>query len=158
MGKMADGLASGRYSVPVESEDGEVHGQDGIAPSMFKQLIGKDHAEFSTMRQQDAGEFFQHLLKTVEMKERSNQTDPTSLFKFEMQQKLQCQSCAGVRLSSVAQSLVDVPVPLHKKDGQDGEGTEYNEVSLAECLDLLTAPDVVEFNCPRCHAKSAAVK
>lgn len=52
MGKIADGLVSGRYSLPVESADGEITGQDGIAPSTFKQLIGKDHPEFSTMRQQ----------------------------------------------------------------------------------------------------------
>jgi ubiquitin carboxyl-terminal hydrolase 5/13 len=53
MYKLADGLWSGRYSLPVLSHDkNEFHGQEGIAPSMFKALIGKDHPEFSTMRQQ----------------------------------------------------------------------------------------------------------
>ncbi|KAI9021093.1 hypothetical protein DFJ74DRAFT_607161 [Hyaloraphidium curvatum] len=157
MGKIADGLASGRYSFPTESSDGEIHGQDGIAPSMFKELIGKDHAEFSTMRQQDAGEFLQHLLKIVEMKERPNNVDPTRVFKFQMQQKLQCQNCAGARVSKTSQTLVDVPVPLRKKK-EDGAGEEFEEVLLSECLDLMTAPEVVEFKCPRCQATTTAAK
>lgn len=158
MGKIADGLCSGRYSVPVESEDGDVHGQDGIAPSMFKQLIGKDHAEFSTMRQQDAGEFLQYLLKTVEMKERPNGVDPTSLFKFRLQQKLKCQSCGGVRISTVDQSLVNVPVPQRKREAEVDAEPGYAEVAFEECMDLMTAPDYVEFHCPRCQKTEIGAK
>lgn len=66
MGKLASGLLSGRYSVSVLDDEGISRGQEGINPSMFKQLIGKDHPEFSTMRQQDAGEFLQHVLNVVE--------------------------------------------------------------------------------------------
>lgn len=35
---------------------------------MFKALIGKGHPEFSTNRQQDAQEFFLHLINMVEVK------------------------------------------------------------------------------------------
>lgn len=52
LSKVADGLLSGRYATPVIADNGDVQGQDGIAPGMFKALIGKDHPEFSTMRQQ----------------------------------------------------------------------------------------------------------
>lgn len=52
MGKLAEGLLSGRYSIQKTDSEGNVRGQDGIMPAMFKQLIGKDHPEFSTMRQQ----------------------------------------------------------------------------------------------------------
>lgn len=34
---------------------------------MFKALIGKGHPEFSTNRQQDAQEFFLHLINMVEV-------------------------------------------------------------------------------------------
>src|SRR4051794_39456939 len=62
LSKIADGLLSGRYSAPVESDPREVgsdglvkkKSQEGIPPAMFKALIGKGHQEFSTMRQQDA--------------------------------------------------------------------------------------------------------
>lgn len=35
---------------------------------MFKALVGKGHPEFSTNRQQDAQEFFLHLINMVEVR------------------------------------------------------------------------------------------
>ena len=70
--KIADGLLSGRYSVPrahpeegmiVPPKEGDVVFQEGLKPAGFKALIGKGHEEFSTMRQQDSEEFLGHLLK-----------------------------------------------------------------------------------------------
>ena len=43
--------------------------QDGIAPQMFKSVIGHGHPEFSTSRQQDAEEFFMHLVSTIDRAE-----------------------------------------------------------------------------------------
>lgn len=40
---------------------------EGIRPFMFKSLVGKGHPEFSTKRQQDAEEFFSHLMTLVEV-------------------------------------------------------------------------------------------
>jgi hypothetical protein len=34
-----------------------------VAPRRFKNLAGRGHAEFSSARQQDAAEYFQHLLE-----------------------------------------------------------------------------------------------
>ena len=39
----------------------------GIRPQMFKTLIGKGHPEFSTKRQQDAQEFFLHIINILEV-------------------------------------------------------------------------------------------
>jgi ubiquitin carboxyl-terminal hydrolase 5/13 len=76
--KVADGLLSGRYSHPANVSSprtalGDVlpHPsptpvfQLGIKPTMFKALIGKGHEEFATMKQQDAEEFFTHLLTAL---------------------------------------------------------------------------------------------
>ena len=38
----------------------------GIAPHMFKSLVGKGHAEFSTNHQQDAQEFLLYLLDMID--------------------------------------------------------------------------------------------
>ena len=38
---------------------------------MFKALIGKDHPEFSTKRQQDAQEFLLHIINTIEVHARA---------------------------------------------------------------------------------------
>jgi len=71
MCKIIDGLVSGRYSVPrthasassITTQKPEF--QEGIRPVMFKNVIGKGHAEFSTMRQQDSEEFLTHLVQTL---------------------------------------------------------------------------------------------
>lgn len=52
--------------------------QNGIAPRMFKSLIGKGHPEFSTNRQQDAQEFFLHFINMVEVM--SNHGENPALF------------------------------------------------------------------------------
>lgn len=103
MRKIADGLLSGRWAVPdpnasqvhlgalptvlgesmdvdkVEKEEGkaveEVAFQAGIKPAGFKSLIGKGHAEFSTMKQQDSEEFFGHLLQVLRRDAHANKRD-----------------------------------------------------------------------------------
>lgn len=63
--KLGTGLLSGKYSQPppAESKDSE---QEGISPVMFKNLIGRN-SDFATKRQQDAQEFFLHLINTLEV-------------------------------------------------------------------------------------------
>ena len=60
--------------------------QDGIKPHMFKTLIGKDHPEFKTPHQQDAQEYFQHLLTKITRAEKAlNSSDPGEMFGFELE-------------------------------------------------------------------------
>ena len=89
MRKVADGLLSGRYSRPAHSSPAMFDNalqhpsptpvfQRGVKPTGFKALIGKGHEEFSTMKQQDAEEFFTHLITVLrrdgqKYKERSEQ-------------------------------------------------------------------------------------
>ncbi|KAJ2687341.1 ubiquitin C-terminal hydrolase Ubp14, partial [Coemansia spiralis] len=62
--KLANGLWSGRYAVlGRDPATGEASHQAGLSPAHFKAAIAADHAEFATMRQQDAFEFLQHLTK-----------------------------------------------------------------------------------------------
>ena len=81
MRKVADGLVSGRYShpanvplstlavqpptAPADAQQPTPVFQLGIKPTGFKTLIGKGHAEFATMRQQDSEEFFTHLITVL---------------------------------------------------------------------------------------------
>lgn len=53
--------------------------QIGIAPQMFKALVGRGHPEFSTNRQQDAQEFLLHFINMVEVK-RKKKISNTALF------------------------------------------------------------------------------
>ena len=55
---------------------------------MFKALVGRGHAEFSSARQQDAPEFFLHLLAAIERAERADSGSDShsllSLFRYQV--------------------------------------------------------------------------
>ncbi|GAO15615.1 hypothetical protein UVI_02050470 [Ustilaginoidea virens] len=162
--KMADGLWSGRYSKPdVDlSTDSDVRHQKGLAPAMLKHLIGRGHNEFSTMRQQDAFELLQHLFKLITRSlHPGDLKDPTSQFRFVLEQKLQCLSCNKVKYSFSEQDNLFIDVPLEKlpaEDGSETPGVGYRPVSLKECLDIITAPEKVELTCSSCGGKDGFSK
>lgn len=119
--KLADGLLSGRYSLPdpdVRVENPKTSYQKGLAPSMFKHLVGRGHAEFSTMKQQDSFEFLQHIFKLITRSQphgaRAVADDPTKAFEFVMEQRLQCLNCKKVRYSTNVQDNISIPVPMEK--------------------------------------------
>ncbi|CAO0790253.1 unnamed protein product [Mucor circinelloides] len=151
--KLADGLLSGRYSQPITNADG-VQSQDGIAPGMFKALVGKNHQEFSTMRQQDAFEFFQYLCKTIQQKEHATKNDPTKAFDFMTEQRLQCGQCKKVRYQKDQTSCISVEVPARHKENAENE---YEPVDFTECLDAFVREEIVEgYQCPSCNEKTTA--
>ncbi|GJN88584.1 hypothetical protein Rhopal_001550-T1 [Rhodotorula paludigena] len=189
MSKIADGLLSGRYAVPhvpdatdalagsdveaIEDDKPRVHFQEGIKPSMFKSLVGKDHAEFSTMRQQDAGEFVVHLLEYIRRAARQAGTDePTGIFGFALEERLECTECRGVRYKTQDQELLPIPVPVKQRETMDVEDAaarttieqdkerkvEYEPVELTGCLENFTNPTEIEYSCPACEKKVTAVK
>lgn len=164
--KVGDGILSGRYSKPdsdvIASEHSpEIPHQKGLSPSMLKHLIGRGHAEFSTMRQQDAFEFLQHLIKLITRSQHpAPLTDPTQPFRFLLEQRLQCLSCKKVRYTSNEQDNIFIDVPLEKLppvEGQEGEPL-YKPVTLKQCLDNLTAVEVVELTCAACGSKDGFTK
>jgi ubiquitin carboxyl-terminal hydrolase 5/13 len=166
--KLADGIWSGRYSkpdpdAPREEIDQPSH-QRGLAPAMLKHLIGRGHAEFSTMRQQDAFEFLQHLFKIVTRSSHpSPEQDPTRPFRFVMEQRLQCLGCKGVRYTTTEQDNVFLDVPLKKVvpgagETDDKTGDTYEVVTLKECLDNLTATEQVDLTCSACGSKGGYTK
>jgi len=165
--KVADGLLSGRYSKPdsdvVASEySAEIPHQKGLAPAMFKHLVGRGHEEFSTMRQQDSFEFLLHLLKLISRSQSTastqyeNVTDPVSSFRFVMEQKLQCMNCKKVRYRTDEMENLSVAVPIKRvsPSGNTDNGKEqFEPVTLQQCLAEYTAPEEVELTCPSCSTK-----
>jgi ubiquitin carboxyl-terminal hydrolase 5/13 len=175
--KVADGLISGRYSKPdsdvfVSESSPEVPHQRGIAPAMLKHLIGRGHAEFSTMRQQDAFELLLHLLKLISRSQHvTPHKDPLDAFRFAMEQRLQCIGCKRVRYRTDEQENISIPVPIRRipKDAQmevtdntgkdkAAEKEEFESVSLKECLDIFTAEEMVELTCSACGSKDGFLK
>ncbi|KAL1846987.1 hypothetical protein VTK73DRAFT_167 [Phialemonium thermophilum] len=167
--KLADGLLSGRYSKPdsdvVASEDAaEVPHQKGLAPAMFKHLVGRGHAEFSTMRQQDAFEFLQYLVERIGSSTHPEGAggggggDPTAPFRFAMEQRLQCLSCRKVRYSTTEQDSIFIDVPLEKLPAEGDEEPKYKPVTLQSCLDALTGEEVVDLTCGACQSRDGYTK
>ncbi|KAI8921585.1 hypothetical protein BC831DRAFT_476413 [Entophlyctis helioformis] len=151
MAKLAEGLLSGRYSHPTPADPADAEdaprGQEGIAPAMFKSLIGKGHQEFSTMRQQDAQEFLQHLMQMVEQKERAGGNDPSKAFAYTMEQRLQCLECEKVKYTSVASGGINLHVPATVLGEKDGKKV-YQPVALDSCLETHFGQDIRTFACP----------
>ncbi len=168
--KLADGLLSGRYSqsgtdVQAVPDSAEVPHQSGLSPAMFKHLIGRGHEEFSTMRQQDSFEFLLHLFKNISISNTSDPNrDPVQSFRFVLEQRLQCLSCRKVRYRSDEQDNISIPVPVRRKPVANGEvtdraeGSDFEPVSLKECLDIYTSPSRVELTCPSCGSKDGFTK
>jgi ubiquitin carboxyl-terminal hydrolase 5/13 len=162
--KVGDGLLSGRYSKPdsdviVSEHTPEAPHQKGLQPSMFKHLIGRGHAEFSTMNQQDAFELLQHLIKLISRSNhQSSSGDPTQAMRFLMEQRLQCLGCKRVRYSSVEQDSIFIDVPLEKLPAEEGQPPKYRPVEFKECLDRFTAPEIVELTCSACGSKEGFQK
>ncbi|EIW65364.1 ubiquitinyl hydrolase [Trametes versicolor FP-101664 SS1] len=178
MHKLADGLLSGRYSHPRPHGSGSASApketnplahdsptpvfQEGVRPTGFKALVGKGHEEFATMRQQDAEEFFTHLVTVLRRHAKKvgldEKKEPTEVFAFGMEQRLECGDCKRVRYRVDATDTVSVPVPAKEK-GKDADGkTLYEDVQLKECLDIVTGTEALEYQCPGCQKKVIATK
>ncbi|KAJ2805588.1 ubiquitin C-terminal hydrolase Ubp14, partial [Coemansia helicoidea] len=163
--KLAAGLWSGRYAVlGRDPATGAAAHQAGISPAHFKAAIAADHAEFATMRQQDAFEFLQHLTKQVDVAERAvagGAQSPTSVFAFTTEERLQCQACHGVRYRQQPATSLSLPVPKRPAAAPGGaeEPPQYAPVPLAECLALMTGEETVDgYHCPACARPTTATK
>jgi ubiquitin carboxyl-terminal hydrolase 5/13 len=109
MAKLGYGLLSGKYSEMPQND--ETKEQKGIKPTMFKNLIGKGHHEFSTKRQQDVQEFFLHLINTIERNNRTNASPPaTDCFKFQVEDRIQCVQSNKVKYNTRTEYLLSLPV------------------------------------------------
>lgn len=149
MAKLGVGLLSDRYTkpVPMYQRDPEKEGKlilankrhddeyGSIRPFMFKNVIGKGHIEFSSGRQQDASEFFQHFLDRMIRAERAGRqrvlddesadkfTPLAALFGFETEDRLQDSQTNKVKYMSRTDNLlslsIDVNDAVNKKQYED---------------------------------------
>ena len=161
MAKLAYGLLSGDYSKPPKNSSEEtINDQVGIKPTMFKNLLGKGHSEFSTKRQQDAHEFFYYLINLIER----NHTDyeipnPTDCFKFLIEEKIQCIQTQKVTDNTRVEYILPLQVPLDKainlKEVEEYEARKKaspnekltpvpSRILLSSCFDCFTEPEIID--------------
>jgi ubiquitin carboxyl-terminal hydrolase 5/13 len=144
--------------------------QEGVRPTGFKALVGKGHAEFATMKQQDAEEFFSFLLEalrrdahrlgqaTVTKGQAEAALKATDVFKFGMESRLECSGCRGVRYRTEGADVLSIAVPAREKSKDADEKTIWHEVELEECLQALFGAEELEYRCPKCERDVGARK
>lgn len=114
--------------------------QVGIAPRMFKALVGRGHPEFSTNRQQDAQEFLLHFINMVEVmmglfhpslflpyflmvrlvsaflfviqRNCRSGMNPSEAFRFLVEEKIVCQQSQKAKYTQRVDYIVQLPVPM----------------------------------------------
>uniref|UniRef100_A0A8C1Z3F4 Ubiquitin carboxyl-terminal hydrolase n=1 Tax=Cyprinus carpio TaxID=7962 RepID=A0A8C1Z3F4_CYPCA len=166
--KLGYGLLSGEYS---KSGD-----QVGIAPRMFKALVGRGHPEFSTNRQQDAQEFLLHFINMVERNCRSGM-NPSEAFRFLVEEKIVCQQSQKAKYTQRVDYMVQLPVPMdqatnmeelqeaeRRREEAESSGAPPSaapraQIPFAVCLAALSEPETLtDFWSSAVQAKTTATK
>ncbi|XP_054839302.1 ubiquitin carboxyl-terminal hydrolase 13 isoform X2 [Eublepharis macularius] len=184
MAKLGHGLLSGQYSKPpvkselIEQVMKEEHKpqHNGISPRMFKAFVSKGHPEFSSSRQQDAQEFFLHLINLIE-RNRIGSENPSDVFRFLVEERTQCCQSRKVRYTERVDYLMQLPVAMEAATNKD-ELIAYElkrreaetarrpppefvraRIPFSACLQAFSEPENVEdFWSSALQAKSAGVK
>ncbi|XP_014100223.3 ubiquitin carboxyl-terminal hydrolase 5 [Bactrocera oleae] len=159
MAKLGNGLWSGKYSsISENSLDSE---STGISPAMFKNVVGKNHPDFSTKQQQDAFDFYLHLINTIERNSR-HETNPVEGFTISLEDRVECMSSKKVKYTQRDDYCLPLQIPLEKAtnldevkeylerkaaDGANNSGDKNivrHKVPLHACLERFFATEVLE--------------
>lgn len=146
MSKLGTGLWSGKYSSISENTlDSE---STGISPNMFKNVVGKNHPDFSTKQQQDAFDFYLHMVTLFERNSR-NQMNPMDVLSLNLEERVECMSSKKVKYSRRDEYCLPLQIPLDKATNLD-EVKEYLErKAAAEAVgNKLTDKDTVRHKVP----------
>ena len=112
--KVMGALTSDAYTRPEGADPDDP--QYRIKPHMFKNTIGKNHAEFCTQQQQDAAQFLQYLLEQIERAEHKQKLTPlSSLFQFKTVDRMVCQADNKIKYKNGApETLWSLRLPMEK--------------------------------------------
>ena len=136
---------------------------------MLQHLVGKGHSEFSTRRQQDAVEYFQHVVETITRNERSchdrweaNVDAPLSdLFQFEFQDRIECSSSHKVKYVDRGDLLLQLQIPIEaiKTSPSSKRQKIIPQVKFEDCLTRTLGVEVIDgFYSSAIQAKTQALK
>ena len=139
LAKLAVGLLTSRHEK-----------DQAVSPKMLKVLLGSGHPEFSTNRQQDALEYFQHLLQKFERNEKVLSHELANLlqgfhneFQFEFETRLQCNASKQVRYQRNLDNVLSLAIPLDAATNLAEVQAYQNTVSaLTDPRDKASIPSV----------------
>uniref|UniRef100_A0A3P8YUJ6 Ubiquitin carboxyl-terminal hydrolase n=1 Tax=Esox lucius TaxID=8010 RepID=A0A3P8YUJ6_ESOLU len=150
--------------------------QVGIAPRMFKALVGRGHPEFSTNRQQDAQEFLLHFINMVERNCRSG-ANPSEAFRFLVEERIVCQQSQKAKYTQRVDYILQLPVPMdqatnteelheaeRRREEADSSGAPppspvRAKIPFTACMAALSEPETLtDFWSSAVQAKTTATK
>ena len=85
-------------------------------------------------------------------------SDPTTVFSYAMEQRLQCTDCKKVRYRVDNTDVVSVTVPAREKGKNEDGKPIYQDIQLTDCLDSLLGMEALEYSCPSCSKNVQALK
>ncbi|XP_044766988.1 ubiquitin carboxyl-terminal hydrolase 5 isoform X1 [Coccinella septempunctata] len=162
MAKIGHGLLSGKYSVPPVQDSTEDANPEGICPSMFKNLVGKGHPEFSTKKQQDVQEFLLHLLTILE-RNTKNMDNPGECFKFQIEERYQCSDSKKVKYLTRSDVILPLMIPMdaatNKEEVASYEARKAELEAQGKHVDpnLLVRPKIKFFSCLEVFSQSEVI-
>ncbi|CAI9740629.1 ubiquitin carboxyl-terminal hydrolase 5-like [Octopus vulgaris] len=145
MAKLAHGLLSGEYSKPpneTEIDEEYMPPPKGIRPQMFKTLVGRGHPEFSSKRQQDAEEYFLHLINFIE-RQGPHLPKATDCFKYKVEEKVKCVASGKVRYTYRTDYVFAVPVHLDAAINKDEFSAYEAKKALLEAQGQKISPEAL---------------
>ncbi|KAL0490664.1 ubiquitin carboxyl-terminal hydrolase UBP14 [Acrasis kona] len=153
--KLTNALTSGKYSKSASSSssnDQKNLMQIGIPPRNFKHVIGKDHYEFSSNRQQDSLEFLQYLIQKLESDPSTKSSSPSVVFKFKVEERIECGTSHKVQYKYRDDNVLSVPIPSDSNQDQisKNDGLNRPKVNMLNCIKAFAAQEVID------HYKSSA--
>ncbi|KAK9828336.1 hypothetical protein WJX74_009732 [Apatococcus lobatus] len=111
---------------PMDIQEDPATEENSVRPQRFKSLVGRGHPEFSSARQQDAEEYFQHMLEVMTRAERaagvrlsssdaSNgaSAEPTArAFQWQSEDRIQCSQSGCVSYPTATTSTLSLTIPV----------------------------------------------
>ncbi|XP_059469989.1 ubiquitin carboxyl-terminal hydrolase 5 [Neocloeon triangulifer] len=178
MAKLAEGLLTDKYAVqPVADETTSDITFEGIKPQMFKTLMGKGHPDFASKRQQDAQEYFLHIVNLLE-RSSHNHVNPADCFKFKVEDRFECSQSHKVKYTYRTEYCLPLPIPESaatnkddvaayeaKKKQAEEAGQRYEgevirpHIKFDSCLESFSQSETIEqFYSTAINDKTTAIK
>jgi len=129
MAKLGEGLLGDRYAAGAAGDDGEGPAASSdvcVRPLGFRSLVGQGHPEFSSARQQDASEYFTHLLDTMSRAERAAGdrlggaagVATSHYFNATVETRIECGESKQVRYKSTKMPVIGLQIPMEAADNK----------------------------------------
>uniref|UniRef100_A0A1I7YHJ4 Ubiquitin carboxyl-terminal hydrolase n=1 Tax=Steinernema glaseri TaxID=37863 RepID=A0A1I7YHJ4_9BILA len=136
MAKLVVALQSGDYS-----KDGS--DLNGIKPFQFRRVAGRDHAEFSTGKQQDVEEYLRLLL--TKMDESEYLPNPVNAVRFKLERRFEDIASSQVRYGDKEEFILSLNMPEElASDVRDETGVLRKQIPLSVCLESTFADSMIE--------------